>query len=96
MLMGYSIKTLERGRFIVVLGGRHLQCLEALDALGDLTAREVAEYMHSKGYTKLLERNIAHPRLNELEAAGYVGVVGKKFDTLTNKEVSVYRKSIMC
>jgi hypothetical protein len=81
-----------RGDVILNLKPRHIQCLEALDALGDLTAREVAEYMHRKGYTNLLERNIAHPRLNELEGAGYIIVVGKKTDALTNKEVSVYRK----
>lgn len=74
------------------LGPRHLQCLEALDYLGNLTAREVAEYMHSKGYTTFVERNTAHPRLNELEGAGYVKIVGKKIDTLTKKEVSVYQK----
>lgn len=74
------------------LGRRHLQCLEALDVLKQATAREVAEYMFKKGYTKVLERNIAHPRLNELEGSGYVEVVGKKFDTLTEKDVFVYRK----
>jgi hypothetical protein len=74
------------------LGPRHLQCLEALDTLGDSTAREVAEYMYSRGYTNMTERNIAHPRLNELEGAGYVRVVGKKNDPLTGKEVSIYQK----
>lgn len=74
------------------LSRRHQQCLEALDVLGDSTAREVAEYIHSRGYTRVLERNIAHPRLNELEGAGYVEVVGKKFDSLTGKDVSIYRK----
>ncbi|MEW9095247.1 MAG: hypothetical protein AB2417_09215 [Clostridiaceae bacterium] len=41
---------------------------------------------------KVLERNIAHPRLNELESAGYVKVVETKFDTLTEREVFVYQK----
>ncbi|WP_447088212.1 hypothetical protein [Clostridium perfringens] len=71
---------------------RHMQCLEALDALGEATAREVAEYMYSNGYTKVLERNIAHPRLNELESEGYVEVSGTKFDTLTERYVFVYKK----
>lgn len=74
------------------LGRRHQQCLEALDVLGQATAREVAEYMYKRGYTKMLERNIAHPRLNELEGAGYIKVVGKKFDDLTEKEVNLYEK----
>lgn len=74
------------------LGRRHLQCLEALDVLQQATAREVAEYMYQNRYTKILERNIAHPRLNELERAGYIKVVGKKFDDLTEKEVNLYEK----
>lgn len=71
---------------------RQEQCLEALEYLGDATAREVSEYLYHKGYTKVLERNIAHPRLNELEKQGKVKVVGTKVDTLTEKEVSIYRK----
>jgi repressor of nif and glnA expression len=70
---------------------RHTQCLEAL---GDsqMTAREVSEYMHKRGYTVIRERNIAHPRLNELVKAGLVRIVGSSFDAHTKKEVSVYEK----
>lgn len=71
---------------------RHKQCLEALDVLGEATAREVSEYMVEKGYSNVNERNIAHPRLNELKKEGYVKVVGKKLDPLTKKMVSVYEK----
>ena len=71
---------------------RHEQCLEALDALGEATAREVSEYMVEKGYTDVNERNIAHPRLNELKKDGEVEVVGKKLDPLTRKMVSVYKR----
>lgn len=71
---------------------RHRQCLEALDVLGEATAREVSEYMVKKGYSNVNERNIAHPRLNELKKEGYVEVVGKKLDPLTGKKVSVYKK----
>lgn len=71
---------------------RHKQCLEALKTLGKATAREVSEYMVKKGYSNVNERNIAHPRLNELKKAGYVKVVGKKLDPLTKKKVSVYEK----
>ncbi|MCT8978035.1 hypothetical protein N4T77_15685 [Clostridium sp. CX1] len=74
------------------LSNRHSQCLEALKVLGNATAREVAEYMYNKGYTKVLERNIAHPRLNELESEGYIKVVGTKFDTLTERDVFVYER----
>lgn len=76
------------------LGNRHRQCLEALDVLKEATAREVAEYMFNKGFTKVLERNIAHPRLNELEYSGYVEVIGKRYDPLTEKEVFVYRRKL--
>lgn len=75
------------------MNARHKQCLEALDNLGEATAREVSEYMVKKGYTDVNERNIAHPRLNELKKDGIVEVVGKKKDTLTGKMVSVYKKS---
>lgn len=75
------------------MNARHKQCLEALDDLGEATAREVSEYMVKKGYTDINERNIAHPRLNELKKDGIVEVVGKKKDTLTGKMVSVYKKS---
>lgn len=71
---------------------RHQQCLEALDYLGEATAREVSEYMVAKGYTDVSERNIAHPRLNELKNEGMVEVVGKKLDPLTNKMVSIYKR----
>lgn len=71
---------------------RHEQCLEALDNLGEATAREVSEYMVQKGYTDVNERNIAHPRLNELKKAGMVEVIGKKLDTLTGKKVSIYKR----
>lgn len=72
---------------------RHQQCLEALDVLREATAREVSEYMVKKGYSGVNERNIAHPRLNELKKEGYVEVVGKKLDTLTGKKVSVYKRT---
>ena len=71
---------------------RHQQCLEALDKLGEATAREVSEYMVEKGYTDVKERNIAHPRLNELKKKGMVKVIGKKLDTLTDKMVSIYKR----
>ncbi|MBS4931808.1 MAG: hypothetical protein KH020_10895 [Clostridiales bacterium] len=71
---------------------RHKQCLEALDKLGEATAREVSEYMVEKDYSDVNERNIAHPRLNELKKDGKVEVIGKKIDSLTGKKVSIYRK----
>jgi hypothetical protein len=69
---------------------RHDQCLEALRTNGPSSAIEVARYLHNQGYTKILERNIAHPRLNELAHDGRVKVVGEKWDSTTERNVSVY------
>lgn len=71
---------------------RHQQCLEALDHLGEATAREISEYLVERGYSDVNERNIAHPRLNELKKEGLVEVTGKKIDPLTNKPVSIYKR----
>lgn len=71
---------------------RQSQCLEALKVLGRATAREVAKYLFDNGYTNIEERNIAHPRLNELVEMEKVKIVGKKLDELTKKEVSIYEK----
>lgn len=68
------------------------QFLEALKVLGRATAREVAKYLFDNGYTNIEERNIAHPRLNELIEMDKVKIVGKKLDKLTKKEVSIYEK----
>lgn len=71
---------------------RQIQCLEALQILGQSTARELAKYLFDKGYTNIEERNIDHPRLNELVEMKKVKIVGKKSDELTNKEVYIYEK----
>lgn len=76
----------------IELTNRHIQCLEALTVIGEATAREVAQYMFDKGYTKVMERNMAHPRLNELQQAGYIEIVGKRLDEITNRQVSIYSK----
>ena len=69
---------------------RHQQCIEALKMLGALTAREVSEYLYAKGYCKIQERNIAHPRLKELLDQGIVKKIGKKYDSTTKKNVNLY------
>lgn len=73
---------------------RHTQVLEALTVLKKATAREVAQFMVSKGYAKILERNLSHPRLSELSLEGIVEVIGTKVDSMTMKEVSVYRRVV--
>lgn len=73
---------------------RHSQVLEALTVLKKATAREVAQYMVSKGYAKVLERNLSHPRLSELHLMGEVRILGTKVDPMTMKEVSVYGRVV--
>jgi len=69
---------------------RQEQCLEALRKNGPSSAIEVARYLYKQKYTKILERNIAHPRLNELIHNGRVKIVGVKWDTTTERNVNVY------
>lgn len=69
---------------------RHEQCIEALSVLGEATAAEVGQYMVNKGYAKVFQRNLAHPRLNELVKEGIVEITGKKYDVETNRDVSTY------
>lgn len=69
---------------------RQEQCKEALNALNQATAMDVAHYLYDKGYSRLLERNIAHPRLNELVKDGIVKTNGTKWDEVTKRNVTVY------
>lgn len=63
---------------------------EILRALGifDMTAREIAYKLNYK------DLNAVKPRLTELVQAGLVEVVGKRFDEMTQRKVSVYRRLI--
>ena len=55
-----------------------------------LTAKEVAVFMFSKGYTPTSERNFSAPRLTELSQKGIVEPIGKKKCEYTGKTVAVY------
>ena len=55
-----------------------------------LTAKEIAVFMHHKGYIPTTERNFSAPRLTELSQKGVVEPVGKKKCDFTGKMVSVY------
>ena len=58
---------------------------------GDYTAREIAGILFKKGITLSRGRQAVAPRLTELKDKGIVEEIGKKYDTLTKVNVSVYR-----
>lgn len=66
---------------------RRKEILKALDIF-DMTAREIAYKLNYK------DLNAVKPRLTELVQAGLVEVVGKRFDEMTQRKVSVYRAVI--
>ena len=70
---------------------RHSQCVQGLYELGCASARELADYLFERGLTPTRERNYTHPRLNELVKKGVVGVIGKKLDEVTNRNVAIYK-----
>lgn len=63
------------------------RCSEILKFMGDreLTARQIA---YGLGYRDL---NAAKPRLSEMKEAGVIEVVGKTQDSVTKRNVAVYR-----
>lgn len=67
---------------------RKRMILEVLGKDRAMTAREIAEEL---GF---VERNSTAPRLTELEEKGIVEKVGKKFDKVTRRMVTVYRRVI--
>lgn len=75
------------------LGKRQADVYNELHIIGDIgaTAGELARTMYERGYFPKPERNFVHPRLNELNNAGVVTVVGKRKCTVTGKTCGVYR-----
>lgn len=66
---------------------RRKEILKALDIF-DMTAREIAYKLNYK------DLNTVKPRITELVQDGLVEVVGKRFDEMTQRKVSVYRAVI--
>lgn len=56
-----------------------------------LSAKEIAVFMHRKGFTPTEERNFSAPRLTELSQKGVVEPCGKIKCLYTGKTVAVYR-----
>lgn len=66
---------------------RKRMILEVLGRDRAMTAREIADEL---GF---VERNSTAPRLTELEERGIVEKVGKKFDKVTRRMVTIYRRT---
>ena len=65
------------------------RCKMILDAMDKpMTAREIAYKL------KFSDLNAVKPRLSEMKKRGTVEVVGKSYDALTMRNVSVYRRII--
>ena len=71
---------------------RYQQIVTIFDDFPDgLTAKEVAVFMHSRGFTPNSERNFSAPRITELSQIGVLEPCGKTKCTFTGKTVTVYR-----
>lgn len=70
---------------------RRLQVLSVLKELKQASAREIAVAMYDKGWVNTSERNNAAPRLNELIKTGQAEPVGKKYDAITGRSVTVFQ-----
>ena len=55
------------------------------------TARGLAQDMYKTGLLMSPERNMVHPRLNELVELGLVYIDGKTLDETMNRMVAVYK-----
>lgn len=72
---------------------RYKQIIEIMSEHSErpLSAKEIAVFMHRKGYTPTEERNFSAPRLTELSQKGVVEPCGKIKCLYTGKTVAVYR-----
>ena len=58
----------------------------------ELTARECAVKLLPTGLTRVGMRFEVQPRIVEMVKLGWLETVGSKFDTTTQKTVTIYRK----
>lgn len=66
-------------------GGRQWLIYGILEEYGSMTAREVCEKLGSN------DMNYVRPRLTELVQMGKIEIIGKKRDSVTNRNTSVYQ-----
>ncbi|MDR0951402.1 MAG: DNA gyrase [Oscillospiraceae bacterium] len=64
--------------------------LSILSECGNMTAQEIANELCRRGITPTNERNFAAPRLTELCEVGLVKPVGKKMNTKTRRNITVW------
>ncbi len=55
-----------------------------------LTARECSAVLYNQGKIYDNNRQATAPRLTELEDKGVVQIIGKRLDSVTNRNVAVY------
>lgn len=65
--------------------------INILDGGVKMTGREIAVIMFAKNYIPYPVRQAVAPRLTELEADGVIEVCGKAYDSITRRNVAVYR-----
>ena len=72
---------------------RYKQIIEIFEdqAPRNLTAKEVAIFMHNRGFTPNSERNFSAPRITELMQKGMLEPAGKTKCRYTGKTVTIYR-----
>lgn len=57
---------------------------------GNYTAREIASILYTKHQILSPERQAVQPRLTELCDKGKIKEIGKRYDTLTHRNVTIY------
>ena len=65
--------------------------IKALSVYGELTAREIADYLYSQNVIPIAIRQSTAPRCTELVQMGRIEVCGSKVDEDSKKRVSIYR-----
>ena len=69
---------------------RYMQILQRL-CLGNKSAKEIAVELYNLNLANTDERNVAAPRLTELEKMGFVEETAKKMCEYTVRTVTVYK-----
>ena len=69
---------------------RYMQILQRL-CLGNKSAKEIAVELYNLNLANTDERNVAAPRLTELEKMGFVEETAKKMCEYTGRTVTVYK-----
>lgn len=75
----------QLGAYKLRPGGRQWLVFGILEQYGAMTAREVCSRLGSD------DMNYVRPRLTELVQMGKIKIIGKKRDSVTNRNTSVYQ-----